>query len=135
MILLDEFEKASAQVWDLFLQVFDDGRLTDRQGRLVDFRRSVIVLTSNVGSAIAHGPGLGFDPQEAHFSPAAVERALRTSFRPEFLNRLDRVVVFRPFERSAMRALLTRSWRTHSPGAGCAAARGRSRSTTRRTPS
>jgi ATP-dependent Clp protease ATP-binding subunit ClpC len=106
VVLLDEFEKASAPVWDLFLQVFDDGRLTDSQGRLVDFRRSVIVLTSNVGSAIAHGPGLGFDPQEEHFSPAAVERALRTSFRPEFLNRLDRVVVFRPFERSAMRALL-----------------------------
>jgi ATP-dependent Clp protease ATP-binding subunit ClpC len=106
VILLDEFEKASAPVWDLFLQVFDDGRLTDSQGRLVDFRRSVIVLTSNVGSAIAHGPGVGFDTQEQHFSPAAVERALRTSFRPEFLNRLDRVVVFRPFERSAMRALL-----------------------------
>jgi ATP-dependent Clp protease ATP-binding subunit ClpC len=106
VILLDEFEKASTPVWDLFLQVFDDGRLTDRQGRLVDFRRSVIVLTSNVGSAIAHGPGVGFEQQEATFSPTAVERALRTSFRPEFLNRLDRVVVFRPFERSAMRALL-----------------------------
>ena len=59
-----------------------------------------------MGSAIARGPGLGFDPHEAHFSAAALERALRTSFRPEFLNRLDRVVVFRPFERSAMRALL-----------------------------
>jgi ATP-dependent Clp protease ATP-binding subunit ClpC len=106
VILLDEFEKASAPVWDLFLQVFDDGRLTDRQGRLVDFRRSVIILTSNVGSAIAHGPGVGFEPQEAHFSSTAVERALRTSFRPEFLNRLDRVVVFRPFERAVMRALL-----------------------------
>jgi ATP-dependent Clp protease ATP-binding subunit ClpC len=106
VILLDEFEKAAAPVWDLFLQVFDDGRLTDRQGRLVDFRRSVIILTSNVGSAIAHGPGIGFEPQEALFSRTAVERALRTSFRPEFLNRLDRVVVFRPFERASMRALL-----------------------------
>jgi ATP-dependent Clp protease ATP-binding subunit ClpC len=106
VVLLDEFEKAAEPVWDVFLQVFDDGRLTDSHGRLVDFRRCVIVLTSNVGSAIAAGPGVGFEPREGGFSETAAERALRTTFRPELLNRIDRVVLFRPFERSAMRSLL-----------------------------
>jgi ATP-dependent Clp protease ATP-binding subunit ClpC len=106
VVLLDEFEKAAAPVWDLFLQVFDDGRLTDRHGRTVDFRKCVIVLTANVGSSIARGPGLGFGRTVEPFRPEAVERALRSSFRPEFLNRIDRVVVFRPFEREQMRALL-----------------------------
>ena len=106
VVLLDEFEKAAEPIWDVFLQVFDDGRLTDSHGRLADFRRCVIILTSNVGSAIAGGPGLGFDPGEAGFSETAAERALRTTFRPELLNRIDRVVMFRPFERSAMRSLL-----------------------------
>ena len=105
-MLLDEFEKAAEPIWDVFLQVFDDGRLTDSHGRLADFRRCVIILTSNVGSAIAGGPGVGFDPGEAGFSETAAERALRTTFRPELLNRIDRVVMFRPFERSAMRSLL-----------------------------
>ena len=108
VVLLDEFEKAAEPVWDVFLQVFDDGRLTDSHGRLVDFRRCVIVLTSNVGSAIAAGPGVGFGPAEAGFSETAAERALRTTFRPELLNRIDRVVMFRPFARSAMRSLLVK---------------------------
>ena len=107
VILLDEFEKAAQPVLDLFLQVFDDGRLTDLQGRVVDFRRSVIVLTSNIGSPLAQGGGrVGFDPADRTFSSAGIERAVRSSFRPELLNRFDRIVVFRPFERSAMRALL-----------------------------
>ncbi|HEX6723718.1 MAG TPA: AAA family ATPase [Gaiella sp.] len=106
VVLLDEFEKAAEPVWDIFLQVFDDGRLTDAHGRLVDFRRCVIVLTSNVGSAIAAGRGLGFEQSEAGFSETLAERALSTTFRPEFLNRIDRVVMFRPFERASMRSLL-----------------------------
>jgi ATP-dependent Clp protease ATP-binding subunit ClpC len=111
VVLLDEFEKAAGPIWDVFLQVFDDGRLTDSHGRLVDFRRCVIVLTSNVGSAIAVGPGLGVAPEGAVFSENAAERALRTTFRPELLNRIDRVVFFRPFERSAMRSLLDKELR------------------------
>ena len=91
---------------DLFLQVFDDGRLTDLQGRVVDFRRSVIVLTSNIGSPLAQGSRVGFDPADRTFSDAGIERAVRASFRPELVNRFDRIVVFRPFERAAMRALL-----------------------------
>ena len=107
VVLLDEFEKAAQPIWDLFLQVFDDGRLTDKHGRTADFRRCVIILTSNVGSAIAGGGStLGFERAEPVFRPEQVERALASHFRPEFLNRLDRVVVFRPFERSQMHALL-----------------------------
>jgi ATP-dependent Clp protease ATP-binding subunit ClpC len=106
VVLLDEFEKAAAPIWDLFLQVFDDGRLTDRHGRVVDFRRCVIILTANIGSSIESGPGVGFGRTRDRFRPAAVERAVAAAFRPEFVNRLDRVVVFRPFERAQMRALL-----------------------------
>ena len=106
VILLDEFEKAAQPVWDVFLQVFDDGRLTDLQGRVVDFRRCVIVLTSNIGAPLAQGTGVGFEPPDRTFTTAGIERAVQRSFRPEFRNRLDRIVVFRPFERAAMRALL-----------------------------
>ena len=106
VVLLEEFEKAHSNIWDLFLQVFDDGRLTDSRGRTVDFRHCVFVLTSNAGSAIPAGLGVGFERDEGHFAPAAVERAVARSFRPELLNRLDRVVVFRPLERETMRSLL-----------------------------
>jgi ATP-dependent Clp protease ATP-binding subunit ClpC len=106
VVLLDEFEKAAAPVWDLFLQVFDDGRLTDRSGRTTDFRRCIIILTSNVGSALQVGPGLGFTGVEQAFNPGEVERALRRAFRPEFLNRIDQLIVFEPFGRAEMRLLL-----------------------------
>jgi ATP-dependent Clp protease ATP-binding subunit ClpC len=106
VVLLDEFEKAAPPIWDVFLQVFDDGRLTDLQGRTVDFRRCAIILTSNVGSSLARGSGLGFSPAAKPFRPEAVERELARSFRPELLNRIDRVVVFRPLERGQMRQLL-----------------------------
>jgi ATP-dependent Clp protease ATP-binding subunit ClpC len=111
VVLLDEFEKAAAPVWDLFLQVFDDGRLTDQQGRVADFRRCVIILTSNVGSSISIRKGVGFASEPAPFRPKKVLDELKRSFRPEFLNRIDRVVVFRPFERAEMRALLDKELR------------------------
>ena len=106
VILLDEFEKAAAPIWDVFLQVFDDGRLTDQQGRTADFRRSIIILTSNVGSALAHRPGLGFKAEHGRFRSELIEEELKRTFRPEFLNRIDQVVIFRPFARAEMRALL-----------------------------
>ena len=111
VVLLDEFEKAAAPIWDLFLQVFDDGRLTDQQGRVADFRRCVIILTSNVGSAISVRRGLGFATEPEPFRPEKVHEELKRSFRPEFLNRIDRIVVFRPFERAEMRALLDKELR------------------------
>ena len=106
VLLLDEFEKAHPQIWDIFLQVFDDGRLTDRNGRTVDLRHCVIILTSNLGSAIPTGPGVGFVGRSGEFDAASVLKSVDRSFRPEFLNRLDRVVVFRPLGREVMRGLL-----------------------------
>jgi ATP-dependent Clp protease ATP-binding subunit ClpC len=108
VVLLDEFEKAHANVWDVFLQVFDDGRLTDVQGRTVDFRHCVIVLTSNVGSALptVAGPGFTHTPATEAFTRAGVERAVARTFRPELLNRLDRVADFTPLGRDAMRSVL-----------------------------
>jgi ATP-dependent Clp protease ATP-binding subunit ClpC len=109
VVLLDEFEKAHRNFWNVFLQLFDDGRLTDRQGRTADFRQCVVILTSNVGSALETGAPLGFGRERgARFSQAAVQRELSRVFRPELLNRIDRIVVFRPFEREQMRALLER---------------------------
>jgi ATP-dependent Clp protease ATP-binding subunit ClpC len=109
VVLLDEFEKAHRNIWNLFLQLFDDGRLTDRQGRTADFRQCVVILTSNYGAAVDSRSPLGFGAAGgSRFNPAGVERGMKQAFRPEFLNRIDRVVVFRPFERDQIRALLQR---------------------------
>lgn len=106
VLLLDEFEKAAPPVWDLFLQVFDDGRLTDRLGQTVDFRHTVIILTSNLGAAVQTAAGIGFGAAPDGFSADRVTQSLAEVFRPEFLNRLDRVVTFRPLSRATMRTLL-----------------------------
>jgi len=106
VVLLDEFEKAHSNVWDLFLQVFDDGRLTDRHGNSADFRHSIFILTSNLGATIHPGLSIGFSPKDSAFSQVSVEKAIATTFRREFINRLDRVVVFRPLSRAVMREIL-----------------------------
>ena len=89
VVLLDEVEKAHPEVFDILLQVLDDGRLTDGQGRTVDFRNTILVLTSNLGSGYLVDPTL--DPEKKHDSVLAL---VRSSFKPEFLNRLDEIVVF-----------------------------------------
>ncbi|PPK97996.1 ATP-dependent Clp protease ATP-binding subunit ClpB [Kineococcus xinjiangensis] len=91
VVLLDEVEKAHPEVFDILLQVLDDGRLTDGQGRTVDFRNAILVLTSNLGSQFLVEPGLTREQKHE-----AVMAAVRASFKPEFLNRLDDVVVFDP---------------------------------------
>jgi ATP-dependent Clp protease ATP-binding subunit ClpB len=88
-VLLDEVEKAHPEVFDILLQVLDDGRLTDGQGRTVDFRNTLMILTSNLGSAYLGDPLL--DPEKKKESVLAT---VRSSFKPEFLNRLDEIVVF-----------------------------------------
>lgn len=108
VVLLDEFEKAHPKVWDLFLQVFDDGRLTDRGGHVADFRHSIIILTSNVGSTVNRTAGPGFTTVPGGYSRSTVERALFDTFRREFLNRLDRIVLFNPLDRTLMRSILQR---------------------------
>ncbi|MDI3308618.1 MAG: ATP-dependent chaperone ClpB [Acetobacteraceae bacterium] len=103
VVLFDEVEKAHEDVFNVLLQVLDDGRLTDGQGRTVDFRNTIIVLTSNLGStAIAELPE-GADIEAAR---PAVMRAVRERFRPEFLNRLDEIVLFRRLARSDMAAIV-----------------------------
>ncbi|HXG08637.1 MAG TPA: AAA family ATPase [Gemmataceae bacterium] len=96
VLLFDEIEKANYNVFDLCLQIFDAGRLTDAQGRTADFRRTIIILTSNVGSRIAQEAPVGFG-RAAPPAPDrdAVMRELGRWFRPEFLNRIDRIVHFR----------------------------------------
>lgn len=111
VVLLDEFEKAHARVWDMFLQVFDDGRLTDVKGRLADFRHSIIILTSNLGSTIGNEAGIGFTSRRGEFSTDDVVRTVNRTFRREFVNRLDRVVVFNPLGREVMRAILQKELR------------------------
>lgn len=106
VVLLDEFEKAHPNVWDLFLQVFDDGRLTDANGNHADFRHCIIILTSNLGATTHENAGLGFGERSDTFSPEQVERAIGQAFRPEFVNRLDKVIVFRPLSRALMRQIL-----------------------------
>jgi ATP-dependent Clp protease ATP-binding subunit ClpC len=96
VLLLDEIEKAHPNVFDLCLQIFDAGRLTDTQGRTTDFRRTIIIMTSNLGAAAAGDGPFGFRGQEAAADRETLLRELARWFRPEFLNRLDRVVVFRP---------------------------------------
>jgi len=91
VLLLDEVEKAHPEVFDILLQVLDDGRLTDGQGRTVDFRNVILVLTSNLGSQHLVDPLL--DPEQRR---AGVMEAVRAAFKPEFLNRLDDVVLFDP---------------------------------------
>ncbi|MFE0374652.1 ATP-dependent chaperone ClpB [Streptomyces inhibens] len=91
VILLDEVEKAHTEVFDILLQVLDDGRLTDGQGRTVDFRNTILILTSNLGSNFLMDPLLKEDQKTEK-----VLETVRASFRPEFLNRLDDVVVFHP---------------------------------------
>lgn len=111
VVLLDEFEKAHPRIWDLFLQVFDDGRLTDRAGNTADFRHSIIILTSNLGATISKGAGIGFVAQRSAFTRELVDRAIDATFRREFINRLDRVVVFNPLTRALMRDILQKELR------------------------
>lgn len=111
VLLLDEFEKAHPNTWDLFLQVFDDGRLTDATGQTADFRHCIIILTSNLGAKIPQGLGVGFGSTSAAFSQEQVIKAVHQTFRPEFVNRLDAVIVFRPLSRELMRGILTKELR------------------------
>ena len=106
VVLLDEFEKAHPRVWDLFLQVFDDGRLTDRRGDSADFRHAIVILTSNLGAVIPAGARLGFQNDSNEYAPGSVLRSVETTFRREFINRLDHIVVFRPLARSTMREIV-----------------------------
>ncbi len=108
VILFDEVEKAHEDVFNILLQVLDDGRLTDGQGRTVDFRNTIIVLTSNLGSEVlaTQGEAAGETAEQAAIVQAQVMRVVREHFRPEFLNRLDEIVLFRRLARSDMASIV-----------------------------
>jgi len=122
VILFDEVEKAHPEVWNTLLQIMEDGRLTDGQGHAVDFRNSVIIMTSNIGTSFAkRGGALGFrsgvdddklDAEDRQLRDQ-IERGLKDTFRPEFLNRIDEIIIFHTFRSwtcSCMRSAI--GWRT-----------------------
>jgi ATP-dependent Clp protease ATP-binding subunit ClpB len=102
VILFDEIEKAHADVFNILLQILDDGRLTDSQGRTVDFRNTVIIMTSNIGShyILEHTGG------DREMVEAQVLAELRQHFRPEFLNRVDDIIIFRPLGREEIERIV-----------------------------
>jgi len=112
VVLFDEIEKAHPDVWNALLQILDDGRLTDGQGRVVDFRNTVLIMTSNLGTEYVRRNGaLGFlqkdetnEDREAHDK---IEKALKGTFRPEFLNRIDEIVMFAPLTLEQMQEIVT----------------------------
>ncbi len=101
VVLLDETEKAHADVFNVLLQLLDDGRLTDGQGRTVDFRNAIVIMTSNLGSAVFNDTSLSPEKQKD-----AVLEDVRGHFRPEFINRIDEIVVFEPLGREEIREIV-----------------------------
>ena len=107
VVLFDEIEKAHPEVWNALLQILDDGRMTDGQGNVVDFRNTILIMTSNLGTEyVRKGGTLGFlqktandDEREAHDK---IEKALKSTFRPEFLNRIDEIIMFSPLSLDEM---------------------------------
>jgi ATP-dependent Clp protease ATP-binding subunit ClpC len=108
VILFDEIEKAHPEVWNALLQILDDGRLTDGQGHIVDFRNTVLIMTSNLGTEfVTRGGTLGFaqhrsDNKDERESHENIEKALKSTFRPEFLNRIDDIIMFSPLSEEQM---------------------------------
>ena len=110
VILFDEIEKAHQDVWSALLQVLEDGRMTDGQGHVVDFRNTVLIMTSNLGTEfVKKGGALGFvqgNDQEAIADHQKIEKAMRDTFRPEFLNRIDEIIIFEPLNLKAVEQMV-----------------------------
>jgi ATP-dependent Clp protease ATP-binding subunit ClpC len=110
VVLFDEIEKAHPDIFNVLLQVLDEGRLTDRQGHEVDFRNTIIILTSNVGTRQLKefGGGIGFSQNEIDEKTTrqTLMKALQKTFPPEFVNRLDNVVIFSPLTRAALARII-----------------------------
>ena len=105
MILLDEIEKAHADVFNLLLQVFDEGRLTDSQGRLVNFRNTIIVMTSNIGANL-----INFSEEQENtieiFTQEKIKDEVKKNFKPEFLNRIDDLIIFNRLTKDEMNKII-----------------------------
>ena len=114
MVLFDEIEKAHPDVFNMMLQILEDGRLTDSKGRVVDFKNTLIIMTSNVGSSVIEkgGGGIGFqldgaDAEDSSYNriKTLVNEELKQYFRPEFLNRLDEIIVFRQLSKAEVKSI------------------------------
>jgi ATP-dependent Clp protease ATP-binding subunit ClpC len=111
VVLFDEIEKAHPDVWNALLQILDDGRLTDGQGRTVDFRNTVLIMTSNLGTEyVRHAGTLGFlqkdDTDEDREAHDKIEKALKSTFRPEFINRIDEIIMFSALSKEEMERIV-----------------------------
>jgi len=112
VVLFDEVEKAHADVFNILLQILEDGRLTDGHGRTVDFRNTVVIMTSNLGTAEFQRPAVGFMPAERQTKSererlrSAVEKALKEAFRPELLNRIDETIIFEPLTEEDLKQVI-----------------------------
>ncbi|HRU63466.1 MAG TPA: ATP-dependent Clp protease ATP-binding subunit, partial [Paludibacteraceae bacterium] len=113
IVLLDEIEKAHPDVFNLLLQVMDEGRLTDSLGRRIDFKNTILIMTSNVGTRQLKdfGKGVGFNTSEspemdAEYSQGVIQKALSRTFAPEFLNRIDEVVMFNPLNKESIKLII-----------------------------
>jgi ATP-dependent Clp protease ATP-binding subunit ClpA len=110
VVLFDEIEKAHPDVFNALLQILDDGRLTDGKGRTVDFKNTVVIMTSNVGGSVIGKQRLGFAAEGEDLGHDAMEKRLldelRKAFRPEFLNRVDEIIVFDPLSRAQLTAVV-----------------------------
>ena len=105
VILFDEIEKAHPDVFNLLLQVLDDGRITDSQGRTVDFKNTIIIMTSNLGSDIIL-EGITENGEISNEARSGVTALLKRSFRPEFLNRLDEIVFYKPLTKENIKSII-----------------------------
>jgi ATP-dependent Clp protease ATP-binding subunit ClpC len=111
VLLFDEIEKAHPEVWNALLQILDDGRMTDGQGNVVDFRNTVLIMTSNLGTEyVRKGGTLGFlqhtETDEDRENHDKIEKALKGTFRPEFLNRIDEIIMFSPLSLEQMEQIV-----------------------------
>ncbi len=108
VILLDEIEKANPAVFDLFLQLFDDGRLSDAEGETTHFTQTIVIMTSNLGGEISDGTALGFVADKATDDPSEDLESVHRFFRPELINRIDQIIKFRPLDRVSVRTIAQR---------------------------
>jgi ATP-dependent Clp protease ATP-binding subunit ClpC len=113
VVLLDEIEKAHPDVFNMLLQILDDGFITDSLGRKIDFRNAIVIMTSNIGSRDLKdfGQGVGFTTsakkeQEEDHNKSVIQNALKKTFAPEFLNRIDDIIVFKALEREAIHSII-----------------------------
>jgi ATP-dependent Clp protease ATP-binding subunit ClpC len=113
VILLDEIEKAHPDVFNMLLQILDDGFITDSLGRKIDFRNAIVIMTSNIGSRDLKdfGQGVGFTTsskkeQEEEHTKSVIQNALKKTFAPEFLNRIDDIIVFKALERESIHRII-----------------------------